>query len=213
MENIGCTLQNLNFYLVVSCTSIISQWSYCAFYFFRDEWLFFSTWVFLLKCFLKCAAIVSTFSFSLMVNSPASVLIKSGIFCFFKLNFFYFPKHPWRIILTVFNFLQTFFHFLFVWLFHLSIIFMISLRSFRRLFFVVLSVTFSIFSLISCCHLDSRAISSFTWKRCFGFFPRSVSAVAYCLGDIFPLVITDVWQATQLHIYLVLALIRNDSVV
>ena len=121
MENIGCTLQHLNFYLVVSCTSIISQWSYCAFYFFRDEWLFFSTWVFLLKCFLKWAAMVSTFSFSLMVNSPASVLIKSGIFCFFKLNFFYHPKHPWRIILTVFNFLQTFFHFLFVWLFHLSV--------------------------------------------------------------------------------------------
>ena len=56
---------------------------------------------------------------------------------------------------------------------------MISLRYFLRLFFVVLSVTLSIFSLICCCCLDSRAISSFTWKRYFGFFPRTVSAVSF----------------------------------
>ena len=56
---------------------------------------------------------------------------------------------------------------------------MISLRSFLRLFFVLLSVTFLILILISCCCSDSWAISSFTWKRCFGFSPRTVSAVSF----------------------------------
>ena len=44
---------------------------------------------------------------------------------------------------------------------------------------MVLSVIFSIFSLISCCGLDSQVISSFTWKQCFGFFPRTTSAVLF----------------------------------
>ena len=46
------------------------------------EWILFNTWVFLLNCFLKCAAIISACSFSLMVNPPVSVLIRSTIFGF-----------------------------------------------------------------------------------------------------------------------------------
>ena len=69
---------------------------------------------------------------------------------------------------------------------HLALsLFMTSLRSLRRVFFVVLLVTFLIFSRISCCCLDGRAISSFTWKRCFGFFPRTVSAVSFIAWAIF----------------------------
>ena len=146
-------------------------------------------------------------SFSLMVNRPVSVLIWSGIFGFyFFLVLIRSGIYCW-IFLIIRNILEELFllfsipfrrfsnfcsssYFIFRW-----IVFMISFRSIRRLFFVVLSVAFSIFSLISCCCLDSRAISSFTWKRCFDFFPRTVSAVSFIAWAISPLVITDVWQA------------------
>ena len=127
-------------------------------------------------------------NFSLFSESKSSCLDfnQERYFWFLTLNFFYYPKHPRRIILTVFISFRRFSNFclsssfIFWW-----IVFMISFWSFWRLFFVVLSVTFLIFSLISGCCLDSRVISSFTWKRCCGFFPRTVSAVSFIAWAIF----------------------------
>ena len=180
VENIRCRLQHLSFYLIASCTSIISQWLFLPQLMAGSSLLAVNGFclvlsVFLRNCFLKCAAIILACSFLLMVNPPVSVLIRSGIFGFWRWisfitrNILQESFLLFSISLRQFsNFCSSSF-FIFRW-----IVFMISLRSLRRLFFVVLLVTFSIFSLISCCCLDSRAISSSTWKRCFGFFPMKI---------------------------------------
>ena len=144
------------------------------------EWILFSTRVFLVNCFLKCAAIILACSFSLMVNPPVSILIMSRIFDYWRWISFItrsILEESFLLFSVSFRRLSNSClssSFIFWW-----IVFMILFRSFWRLFFEVLTVTFSIFSLISWFRLDSRGISSFTWKRCFGFFPRTVSIVSF----------------------------------
>ena len=67
------------------------------------EWVLFSTWVFLVNCFLKQAAIISACSFSLMVNPPVSVLIRSGIFGFWR-RFLLSTEKPSKIHSCCFQF-------------------------------------------------------------------------------------------------------------
>ena len=120
------------------------------------------------KLFFKAGC--NSFSLFLLVEG------KSSVFLVFDVEFLLSPETSSKNHSYCFQFPSDDFP-IFV---HLPLsLFMTSLRSLRRLFFVVLLVIFSIFSRISCCCLDGRAISSFTWKRCFGFFPRTVSAVSF----------------------------------
>ena len=155
----------------------VNKWSIAV----GCEWILFSTWVFVLNCFLK--VLCNNFSLFFLVNSKSScvlVLIRSSIFGFWHWISFITLNILEKLLLLFSISLKRFSNFCSSSFFMFrSIVLMISLRSLRRLLFVVLLVTFSIFSLIFCHCLHNRAISSFTWKRCFGFFPRMVSAVLF----------------------------------
>ena len=155
----------------------VNKWSIAV----GCEWILFSTWVFVLNCFLK--VLCNNFSLFFLVNSKSScvlVLIRSSIFGFWHWISFITLNILEKLLLLFSISLKRFSNFYSSSFFMFrSIVLMISLRSLRRLLFVVLLVTFSIFSLIFCHCLHNRVISSFTWKRCFGFFPRMVSAVLF----------------------------------